>query len=195
MSQNNQKEFFGVVIPIKILNNNELTVSEKFIYSYITSYAKYCVDDNAKIAARLGMSEPTITRSLAKLQKMGYLAVEFVNNNSAKRKIYNIYGKGRKRPIFANKKISYNSSKRRSFPQSFAQLLYNKIEGNQNDEVGNQNDYPNNRGEGNQNDYHRIIRINRIKDDRTKTEQDDTPAGMAGVGPANRLDSIYITSY
>jgi len=187
MSQNNGRGFFGIVIPIKVLNNRELTISEKFVYAYVVSYAKYCMDGNAKIADRLGVSEPTVTRALASLQKRGYVAIDYANNNNAKRRIRDIYGKAQQKQIIVKNDTRTNRGQRQSFPQSFPQLLA-KMESNQNDEMSNQNDYTRNGGESNQNDYHRIIRIKRRRENRTGTELDNTPAGLAGEGPASRLD-------
>ncbi len=145
MSQNNQRDFFGVIIPVKILGNNELSISEKFVYSYVASYGKFCADSNAKIASRLGISPKTVTRSLARLQQLNYIQFVYANNNNASRKIYDIYGKSPKKSFLGLKNKSKNRGVRSSFPQSFAQLLCNANEYGQNVQTYGQNVHTNNR--------------------------------------------------
>lgn len=72
-----RKIFFGIIIPVEVLKNEELSVSEKFIYSYVMSYRKFCGDGNDKIARCLGVSVKTVTRSLARLQALGYTEIKY----------------------------------------------------------------------------------------------------------------------
>lgn len=123
MSQT-QKDFFGIVIPVKILENNELSISEKFIYSYVASYGEFCGDGNDKIARRLGVSTKTVTRALAKLQDAGYIMVKYTNNVSASRRIMDIYKPAPKPKEFRIR----NNLTPVAFRQSFPQILRNLVE-------------------------------------------------------------------
>ena len=176
--------FFGIVVKSDILAIQSLTIAEKFVFSYVDSYSQACMDSNERIADRLGISSPTVTRALKSLQKAGFLAIEYVKGNHAKRKIHAIYNKPNKCRTLTNK----NRGTSGSFPQSFAQVNQNDERVNQNDSKVNQNDEPRNRGEVNQNDYHRIIRINKNKEGIEQlTSYEPQSAGLAGDGPASRF--------
>lgn len=140
-----------VNIPIEIFSNTELTANEKILYGYLSIFKKQCCfQSNEALAKALGISEPTVTNALKHLSDLEYIFIEFVNNNSAKRRIY---------VVFDNpKKLKYLVSKGylKSFPQG------NKsYEGNKNYEEGNKNYEPQNRGEGNKNYDHKIIKYNK----------------------------------
>lgn len=128
MSQNNQKDFFGIVIPAKILENDNLSISEKFVYSYVASYGEFCGDGNDKIARRLGVSVKTVTRSLARLQELGYVEIKYTNNASASRKIFVAYKATSKKSVFKAKNNLNNRGFRRGFPQLLRNIVENSVE-------------------------------------------------------------------
>lgn len=180
-----ERGFRGVWIPAEIFDNKNLSIAEKFIYAYLASFSKVCFETNETIAEKVGVSLPTVTRALAKLQEIQYVFVEFINGNSAKRRIYTVYDNPKKYAYLVRKgllQLGSQDPKLGSFPHP-NQFDYP----NQNDEVANQNDYPQNRGEANQNDYHRIKEQNKNK---LEPEQNhhSTSAGLAGKGPAGRLN-------
>lgn len=86
----NPRGFFGVIIPIKLLDNPDLTPGEKIVYAYIASYRKACFDSNDKIAERTGVPERTVRRALSNLTKYGFIYIEFINGSTSKRRIYAI---------------------------------------------------------------------------------------------------------
>lgn len=140
-----------VNIPIEIFSSKELTANEKILYGYLSIFKKQCCfQSNEALAETLGVSENTITNALKHLADLDYIFVEFVNGNSAKRRIY---------VVFDNpKKLKYLISK--GFLGSFPQV--NKIyEGHKNCEVGHKNCEPNYRGEGHKNCDHKIIKDNK----------------------------------
>lgn len=78
-----------VIMPIEILQDKNLTSSEKILYCYLSLFKKgVCFQSNDKLAEITGLDESTIKRGLKKLSEMQYVYVEFVNNNSAMRRIY-----------------------------------------------------------------------------------------------------------
>lgn len=80
-----------VIMPVEILQDKNLTPSEKILYCYLSLFKKgVCFQSNAKLAEMTGLDESTIKRGLKKLGEMQYIFVEFVNNNSAMRRIYTI---------------------------------------------------------------------------------------------------------
>ena len=90
MAQDNQRGFFGILIPKEILDDQELSIAEKFIYGYIASFTRCCFESNEAIAAKLGISESTIKHAIPKLVEKGYFYVEKLNNNNNARRIYSI---------------------------------------------------------------------------------------------------------
>lgn len=86
MSQNNQREFFGIVISVDIMGNSELSLTDKFVYSYIASYSRCCMDSNARIAERLGVGLRSVIRSIGHLQERGMLEAKFGARSA--RKLY-----------------------------------------------------------------------------------------------------------
>lgn len=78
-----------VIMPIEILQDKNLTPSEKILYCYLSLFKKgVCFQSNEKLAEMTGLDESTIKRGLKKLSDMQYVFIEFVNNNSAMRRIY-----------------------------------------------------------------------------------------------------------
>lgn len=138
-------------IPIEVFGDKELTSTEKILYGYLSIFKKQCCfQSNERLAEELGISVPTVTNALKKLEKLKYVFVEFVNNNSAKRRIY---------VIFDNpKKLQYLVSKGylKSFPQANKNYEANKFY-----EGANKNYEPHNRGEANKNYEHKIINNNK----------------------------------
>lgn len=164
MQDQNKREFWGIIIPVEILDSTEISANEKIVYGYVASYRKMCLDSNEKIAERLSVSEKTVSRALQKLQDMGYVYIEFVNGNSSRRRIFT---------IFENPKKLQYLMKKGLLKQSFAQDGQN-VPG-QNVQVAGQNVQPQNRGEGGQNVHHRII------EEKEEGETEQKPNGTAGV--------------
>ena len=78
-----------VIMPIEVLKDDNLTPSEKILYCYLTLFKKQCCfQSNAGISNFTGLDESTIKRGIRKLAELKYIFVEFVNNNSAARRIY-----------------------------------------------------------------------------------------------------------
>lgn len=80
-----------VIMPVEILQDKNLTPSEKILYCYLSLFKNgVCFQSNDKLAEMTGLDVSTIKRGLKKLGEMQYIFVEFVNNNSAMRRIYTI---------------------------------------------------------------------------------------------------------
>ena len=78
-----------VVMPIEILQNSNLTSSEKILYCYLSLFKKgVCFQSNDKLAEMTGLDDSTVKRGLRKLSELQYVFIEFVNNNPAARRIY-----------------------------------------------------------------------------------------------------------
>lgn len=184
--------FFGIIIPAEIVESSELTVGEKFVYGFIASFTKACFLSNEDISARTGVSEATVSRAINRLARMGYLFIELVNNNNAKRRIYSVFDNPKKL-AYLSKKGLLNREERASFPQS--NQIDESVEksgksfpqSNQNDETSRQNDESHNGGESNQNDDHRI----RIKEEESKTP---TSRAMNQPAPARPMRKNYQTN-
>lgn len=148
-------ENFGinyVNIPIEIFSNKELTATEKILYGYLSIFKKQCCfQSNEALAEAIGVSGPTITNALKHLSELEYIFIEFVNNNSANRRVY---------VIFDNpKKIKYLIQ--RGYLKSFPQGHKNYEGGNKNYEEGHKIYEPQNRGEGHKIYDHKIIKENK----------------------------------
>ena len=149
-----------VNIPIEVFSSKELTANEKILYGYLSIFKKQCCfQSNETLAETLGVSVPSVSRGLKHLESLGYVFIEFVNGNSAARRIYTVFDNP--------KKLKYLASKGylESFPQSFPQVNQNDEGVNQNDEGVNHFDEPHNRGEVNHFDYHRIRKDNKKIDE------------------------------
>lgn len=80
-----------VIMPIEILQDKSLTPSEKILYCYLTIFKKQCCfQSNATIEENTGLDTRSIQRGLKKLEELKYVYIEFVNNNSAMRRIYTV---------------------------------------------------------------------------------------------------------
>lgn len=86
----NERGFFGIIIPEEILNDKELTITEKYIFGYIASFKKCCFQSNEAIAEKLGVSKSSVAHTLPNLEARGFLFVEKVNGNNGMRRIYSI---------------------------------------------------------------------------------------------------------
>ena len=145
-----------VNIPIEIFSNKDLTASEKILYGYLSIFKKQCCfQSNESLAEAIGVSAPTITNALKHLEELNYIFIEFVNNNSAKRRIY---------VVFDNpKKLKYLISKGFLVDK----LVENSEGANKNYKGANKNYKPHNGGEANKNYKHKIIKYNKNIEDST----------------------------
>lgn len=163
--------FFGIIIPAEILDSTELSVTEKFVYGFIASFTKACFMSNEAIAGRIGVSEATVSRAISTLTKMGYVYVEFVKNNSAARRIYSVFDNPKKLKYLASKGM-FNDEK------VFHRVSQIDKGVNQNDEGASQIDEPHNREKVSQIDDHRY-RIN----NRRKQEAGGKPLDLLSTRP------------
>ena len=165
----NKQGFTGVWIPEYIFNNKDLNISEKFVWAYIASFSgsrlKCCIQSNETIADRLGISEPTVSRSIATLKKAGYIFVMFKNNNNAKRQLFSVDEEPKKTAFRLKNESNQNDKTAKG--------------SNQNDLESNQNDKTAIRGESNQNDYHRINKNKERINTADLAQADETPAKPA----------------
>ena len=70
------KEFTGVWVPIGIYQDKSLNPTDKFILSDILTLAEY-YKSNETIAIEVGVSKRTATRSIKKLEDLGYIKTYF----------------------------------------------------------------------------------------------------------------------
>lgn len=100
----NKKNISYVVMPIEILQSETLNPSEKILFCYLNFfYEGICYQSNEKIAKMTGLTVSTIKRGLKKLEREKYIYVEFINNNSARRKIYTVMDNPNKLAYLARK--------------------------------------------------------------------------------------------
>ena len=93
-----------VIMPMEVLKDENLTPSEKILYCYLTLFKKQCCfQSNAGISSFTGLDESTVKRGLKKLAELKYIFVEFVNNNSAARRIYVIMDNPKKLEYLAKR--------------------------------------------------------------------------------------------
>ena len=90
MEENNQRGFFGIIISKEILDDQDLSIAEKFIYGYIASFTRCCFESNEKIASKLGISESAVKHAIPKLAEKKYLFIEKANNSNNARRIYSV---------------------------------------------------------------------------------------------------------
>lgn len=141
-----------VNIPIEIFSSTELTANEKILYGYLSIFKKQCCfQSNEALAEAIGASVPTITNGLKHLSDMGYIFIEFINNNNAKRRIYTMFDNPKKT------KYLIEQGYLKSFPQSNK----NYETSNKFYETSNKNYESLNRGESNKNYEHKIIKDNK----------------------------------
>ena len=173
MSVESNQGFTGVWISKEVLNSTELTPSEKIIFANIASFDKCCFETNERLAEKCGVDESTVKRALRKLSAQGFIVIEFVNNNSSKRRIYAILDNPKKIKYLVKKGLfpQENDDENRGESKSFPQVGQNDPAQNapaQNDLPGGQNDLPQNRGEVGQNAPQRI---NKKKEEKGNAEQ------------------------
>lgn len=183
MQNSSNRGFSGVWIPKQVLDSTELTPSEKILYANIASFDKCCFENNERLAEKCGIDERTVKRALAKLSSLGFVFVEFVNNNTSKRRIYAILDNPKKIAYLVKKGLFHNqeSSDNRGEWQSFPQTGQN-VPG-QNVPSTGQNVPSQNRGEMGQNVPQRI---NKKKEEKENDEQkpNNDASGIAAVeGP------------
>lgn len=146
-----EKGISFVNIPIEIFSNKELTANEKILYGYLSIFKKQCCfQSNDSIAAALGISENTVSSGIKHLTDLGYVFVEFLNGNSAARRVYIVFDNP--------KKLKYLIGK--GYLKSFPQVPKN-WEGPKNCAGVPKNWEGQNRGEVPKNWEHRIINNNK----------------------------------
>lgn len=95
-----------VVMPIEVLQNEELSPSEKILYCYLTLFKKgVCFQSNSGIEKITGLQQKTISRGLKTLSDLGYIVIEYVNGNSAARRIYTLLDDPKKLAYLAKKGV------------------------------------------------------------------------------------------
>ena len=70
------KEFTGVWVPIEIYQDKNLNPTDKFILADILTLTEY-YKSNDTIAIEVGVSKRTATRSIKKLEELGYIKTYF----------------------------------------------------------------------------------------------------------------------
>lgn len=181
--QNSLRGFSGVWIPKQILDSTELTPSEKILYANIASFDKCCFETNERLAEKCSMGERTISRSLTKLQELGFIVIELVKGNNSKRRIYAILDNPKKIEYLVKKGLFHsldsedNREKQSSFPQ-YRQNGDTQLETRQNGETSRQNGDTQNRGEYRQNGDQRN---NKKKEEKETPEQEPNNDSTAGV--------------
>lgn len=126
--QNNDRGFFGIIIPAEILSNDELNITEKFVFGFIASFRRCCFMSNEAIAAKIGVSESTVKHVIPKLEKLGYIFVEKENNNNNKRKLYSV--------LDNPKKLAYLVAKGMWKSQSVVQNMHDVVQNMHDDLTG-----------------------------------------------------------
>lgn len=93
-----------VIMPIEILQSKELSCNEKILYCYLNLFKKgVCFQSNEKLCEMTGLEERTLQRALKKLAEIKYIFIEYVNNNSAMRRIYVVLDNPKKLEYLAKK--------------------------------------------------------------------------------------------
>lgn len=106
-----------VIMPIEILQDKSLTSSEKILYCYLTLFKSgVCFQSNDKLSEITGLDESTVKRGLKKLAEMKYIFVEFVNNNSAMRRLYVVLDNPKKLAYLSRKGMFSLDKKDRTEP-------------------------------------------------------------------------------
>lgn len=173
MEEKNQRGFFGIIIGKEILDDQDLSIAEKFIYGYIASFTRCCFETNERIAEKLGVSESTVKHAIPKLAAKGYLFVEKTNNNSATRRIYSVLDNPKKLAYLARKgmfKPVENS-------EGGVQNMHSEVQNMHTPETGVSSA--------------KFAHIDK-EENKNKVENEQRPnkssAGLAGSGPASRLN-------
>lgn len=83
------EEGTGEWITVTRMHSSDFTRIEKELYFYLLHFKdSYCTETNDQLAANLGVSRRSISRSLKLLNKKILAVAVFENNNSSKRRIY-----------------------------------------------------------------------------------------------------------
>lgn len=165
----NKQGFTGVWIPEYIFNNDEISFTEKFVWAYIASFSgsrlKCCIQSNATIADRLGMSERTVSSAIQKLKELGFVFVFFKNNNHAKRQIFSVDEKPEKTKFRQKNEVSKNCEPSEGVSKNCVEV--------------SKNCEPTNRGEVSKNCEHRINKNKERINTADLAQADETPAKPA----------------
>lgn len=70
--ENPQKEYTGVWIPAEVMESSELSMLDKFVYAEMAGFL-ICYASNEWFAKKIGKSESSISHSIARLIKLGYV--------------------------------------------------------------------------------------------------------------------------
>lgn len=173
MEDKNQRGFFGIIIGKEILDDQDLSIAEKFIYGYIASFTRCCFETNERIAEKLGVSESTVKHAIPKLAEKKYLFVEKANNSNNTRRIYSVLDNPKKLAYLARKgmfKPVENS-------EPVVQNMHDVVQNMHNDITGVRSA--------------KFAHIDK-EENKNKVESEQKPnessAGLAGSGPASRLN-------
>lgn len=173
MEEKNQRGFFGIIIGKEILDDQDLSIAEKFIYGYIASFTRCCFETNERIAEKLGVSESTVKHAIPKLAAKGYLFVEKANNNNNARRIYSV--------LDNPKKLAYLAKKG----------MFKPVE-NSEPVVQNMHDVVQNMHDGitgvRSAKFAHIDKEEKKNKAELEQKPNDSSAGLAGSGPASRLN-------
>lgn len=128
-----QRGFFGIIIPKEVLEDKTLSLADKVIYGYFSSFSKCCYEANHKIADKLGISASSVAHSISRLVSGGYI---FVDKKGNARKIYAVFGSPNKLAYLQKKyatracgKPVENSKRRVQILHDGVQNLQTKITG------------------------------------------------------------------
>ena len=192
MIKDSQRGFFGIIIPKEILDDQELNITEKFIYGYIASFTRCCFETNEAIAEKLGISESTIKHAIPKLVNKGYFYIEKKNNNNAARRIYSVFDNPKKLRYLAQKGM-FEDAKKSDKPveNSGDESCKNCTRVVQNMHEPVQNMHYSKTGVSSAKYAHIDIEENKNKvksGSEDEQKPNNTSAGLAGRRPASRLD-------
>ncbi|MDP1815212.1 MAG: helix-turn-helix domain-containing protein [Leadbetterella sp.] len=90
MEQEQKKEFTGVWIPKHIIEDDNLSMTDKIIYAEIACF-EVCFKSNERLGERYGLKDRTISGVISKLKKKGYI-VE-LGFDGRKRRLSSLYDK------------------------------------------------------------------------------------------------------
>lgn len=125
MNEENQISYYAV-IPATVRYDNNLKASEKLLYGEVTSLANkfgYCFASNRYFANLYNVTTHTVSQWFSRLEKLGYLRIELIKDNTnviKERRIYivdvpyvqkNTYPYVLKSTYPIYKKVQYNNIK------------------------------------------------------------------------------------
>lgn len=180
MVQENQRGYFGIIIPKNVLEDTELNIAEKFVYGYIASFTRCCFESNETIARKIGVSESTVKHAIPKLAKKGFLFIEKTNNNDAARRIYSVLDNPKKLAYLAKRGMF------KAVENSREEVCKNCTGGVQNMHSGVQNMHTP-KTEVRCAKYAHIDKEYNKNKEKTEPKRDNTLAGLAGERPASQL--------